>query len=207
MGLNYTKFRRSTRCIDEFPLNTPQTDSPSDPAADPLALLRQLEGAGPDRKADQSGRAPATWRGFAFTIEDLNLAVPLAEGLQTAPGREVWPLPLCREWVRGMIAVDGEVYTVIDFARFIGRRPVPSAVDAGLLLMPGDGFNSALLLDSRIGLRSFRNDSPAVTPTDFDPALAPFLSTALMDGGQSWGVLDVAALRSVERFVRIGRTP
>ena len=147
----------------------------------------------------------AGWRGLAFTIADLDLVAPLADGLQSAPGREAQPLPLCREWVRGMLVIGGEIYTVIDFARFIDRRPVASAEGASLLLMPGDGFNSALLLDSRISLRTFSDDLPAAETDNFDPALAPFLSAVLREGEQPWGVLDIAALKGAESFVRIGR--
>ena len=188
-------------------MNTPQTD----PTPNPRALLQQLEDAGPGEKAGPLAHGRAVgWRGFAFTIEDLDLVVPLADGLEMrlkgVPGREAQPLPLCRAWVRGIIAVGGEIYTVIDFAQFIGRRPVASAESAGLLLMPGDGFNCALLLDSRISLRTFSNNLPVTAVGDFDPALAPFLRAVLLEGEQPWGVLNIEALKGAESFVNIGRS-
>ncbi len=186
-----------------------------------MTLLQQLEDAGSGGKADADAPGPGPgrpatglWRGLAFTIEDLNLVTPDAGGLRVAPGREaqLLPLPWCREWVRGMLPVGGEIYTVIDFARFIGRRPLAASRDASpnayrnasLLLMPGDSFNSALLLDSRISSRTFSHDWPQTEVADFDPALAPFLSAVLMDGGQPWGVLDTTALMGSESFIRIG---
>lgn len=189
----------------------------ADPMANPttgsMTLLQQLEDAGrgeqtgmpdaPDSKARRARGDAGVWRGFAFTIEDLALVVPCANGLQVAPGGEVQPLPLSREWVRGVISVSGEIYTVIDFARFIGRRAVAASRDASLLLMAGEQFNSALLLNSHLSLRAFDNDLPPASAAD--AVLAPFLSASLLDDNQTWGVLDIMALTNSESFVGIGR--
>ncbi len=171
-----------------------------------MTLLQQLEEAGLGQPPAAAGNAGDIWRGFAFAIQSLNLVVPQAEGLQVAPaGVAAQPLPLSREWVRGITSIGGEVYTVIDFAHFIGRWPVASSATANLLLMSGERFNSALLLDSRISLRSFRHDLPAAESADVDPVLAPFLRESLRDGEQIWGVLDSAVLMSAEHFIHIGR--
>ena len=175
-----------------------------------MTLLQQLEDAGRHEKAGALGRGAGVWRGFAFSIEALNLVVPLADSLRVVPCRDVPPLPvpLSREWVRGIILVDGEIYTVIDFARFIGRRPVASNADASLLLMTGEEFNSALLLDSRISLKTFSEPQaePETAEDDpADPAVEPFVSASLVDGAQTWGVLDIKALMNSGHFVGLGQ--
>ena len=177
------------------------------PKTAPMTLLQQLEDAGRHEKAGALGRGAGVWRGFAFSIEALNLVVPLAEGLRVVPCRAVSPLPvpLSREWVRGIILVDGEIYTVIDFARFIGRRPVASNADASLLLMTGEEFNSALLLDSRISLKTFSEPQPEPETADIDPAVEPFVSASLVDGAQTWGVLDIKALMNSGHFIGLGQ--
>ena len=183
-------------------MNTPQTD--------PLALLRQLEGASIGENASALGREHSgVWHGFAFNIEELNLVVPFADGLEVVPVGEAQPLPLSREWVRGVINIRGEIYTVIDFAHFIGRRqaasgPADSGRGASLFLLSNDGVKSALLLDSRVSLRAFSHDLPKLEFSGFSPVLMSFLSVLLMDGDQPWGVIDVDALTSSESFVNIG---
>ena len=190
----------------EFALNTPQPG--------PLALLQQLESAGLGEKASApsagagAGASEARagiGRGFAFTIEELNLVVPFAAGLRIARSRDAQPLPLSREWVAGIIHIRGEIYTLIDFARFIGRRAATAGKDAGLLLLADNRIKSALLLDSPVSLRAFNRDPPAGDVAGFDAALSPFLSAVWLDDGQPWGVLDVAALTRSARFVNIGR--
>ena len=188
-------------------MNTPQTD--------PLALLRQLEGASIGENASALGREHSgVWHGFAFNIEELNLVVPFADGLEVVPVGEAQPLPLSREWVRGVINIRGEIYTVIDFAHFIGRHQAASGpadlgqADSGrgasLFLLSNDGVKSALLLDSQVSLRAFSHDLPKVAFSGFPPVLMPFLSVLLMDGDQPWGVIDVDTLTSSESFVNIG---
>ena len=205
--------------------SAPRIDATTGPADStdsviaPTTLLRQLQDAGAQSDAPPRARAEG-WRGFTFAVEDLNLVVPWADGLQIAPGREAQPLPLCREWVRGMLSVGGEIYTVIDFPRFIGRRPAAWGAGGSLLLLPGDDFNSALLVDSRIGMRTFSDDLPGAEINEiaevaevaepaedgvFGPALRPFLRKALKEGDRLWGVLEVAALMRDARFIHIGR--
>ncbi len=191
-------------------MNTPQPG--------PLALLQQLESAGLGEKASPPGGGEGAGasearagigRGFAFTIEELNLVVPFAAGLRIARSRDAQPLPLSREWVAGIIHIRGEIYTLIDFARFIGRRAATGGKDAGLLLLADNRIKSALLLDSPVSLRAFNRDPPAGAGAEsvagFDAALSPFLSAVWLDDGEPWGVLDVAALTRSARFVNIGR--
>ena len=178
--------------------------------SDPLAALRQLEDAslGEEGSAFVWNRA-AVWHGFAFSVEELELVVPLAVGVGIAPGRSllpspVLPLPLSREWVVGMVNIRGEVHTVIDFARFIGR-PAAASTGANLLLLSNDVCKSALLLDNRISLRAFDRDLPEADRATAAPSLAPILSALLLEGDQPWGVIDVESLLSAENFVDIAR--
>ncbi len=179
---------------------------------DPPALLRRLEDASLGEEASALGRARAVraddWRGFAFAVEDFNLVAPFADGMEIATCGEAQPLPLSREWVVGILPLRGAIYTVIDFARFIGCGAVAAAgahasPRANLLLVSNERIQSALLLDNPIRLRTFRHDLPGAEAAGFPPALAPFLAR-VVDDGRPWGVLDVAALTSSERFVTIG---
>lgn len=172
----------------------------SAPPPAPPALLRQLESAG--APAQPGADRP---RGFAFGVEELHLVAPFAPGLRTARWREPQPLPLCHDWVAGMLHIRGEIYTLIDFARFIGRRATPATPGSGLLLISTPRINSALLLARPVSLRAFDPDPPIGEHAGFDAALKPFLSAVWRDDGRDWGVLDVAALTASPRFVTIGR--
>lgn len=176
---------------------------PHPPAA--LAGLRQLQQAAGDAKHRQFATQNAdTWRGFAFHIEELNLVFPQRDGLQIAQGGAHQALPLCRDWVRGTMAAGDALYCVIDFAHFIGRRPA-ARQNANLLLIRGEAFNSALLLDGRISLRVFAGDAAAESAPAANANLTPYVRARQNEGGQIWEVLDADKLLNSSAFIRLGR--
>ena len=179
-------------------MNTAQTS--------PLALLQQLEEASLGERAIAFEREfVQSWRGFTFNIEDLNLVVPFAGGFEILPCGEIQPLPLSRKWVKGMTNIRGEIYTVIDFAQFIGYGPMVSTRGGNLFLLPDDNLKSALLLDSRISLKTFSQDLSNAEASGFNQALLPFISAVLTDESQSWVVINVEVLMKAQSFVNIGR--
>ena len=171
----------------------------------PVELLQQLEQASYGEIAlDAEADAVETWRGFAFAIEDLHFCLPFSSGYEIVPETGVQPLPMSRDWVRGMTNVRGEVYTVVDFARFIDRAPATLNRGASLLLLPDRGLRSALLLENRINLKTFAQDLPRVENHRLGATVSPYLSAVVLEDETQWGVLDVAALSGADDFVNIG---
>lgn len=170
-------------------------------------LLRQLAGAALGRQVNAPGNG---WRGFAFRLNGPHdreyLVAPLADGMEIASPRGLCALPHCQNWVRGMLRARGVIYTVIDFAGFLGFGAT-DATRARLLLLPAPrpDFHSALLLDSRISLRAFELGLPEAGVGDAAAPLAPYLRASLREGARRWGVLDVGALLSSEKWLRVGR--
>ena len=185
---------------------------------EPMTLLQQLEYA---RLGENVSTLPQPsnhgWRGFTFHVAEVNLVVAQRDGLHTVPNWQaqspLQPLPLTHNWVEGMIFLGGKIYTVIDFAHFIGYRPTISHDNANLLLISAERFNSALLVDSPIRLCRF-NDAATIStdgyatahniPPTPTPTLAPFLGDSVQDGVSTWSVLDVGALIRSEKFINIG---
>ena len=145
-----------------------------------------------------------TWQGFAFAVGRWNLALPCTDGFAIAPVGELSPVPMARDWVRGMQTVRGEVHTVVDFAAFIGLAPTPVAPTCNLLALPDSALKSALLIAGRIRVRSFAHALPAGDDEPFPTTLAPYLSRVVVDRDQPWGVIDVEALCNSPDFVQIG---
>lgn len=115
---------------------------------------------------------------------------------------EVLPLPplthvpLTKSWYCGVANVRGTLYSISDFAAFIGGPQTPrSAQSRVLLTSPQLAANAGLLVDQVLGLR--------------DAANWPREETA--DGvsyrdeqGQIWRQLDVAGLLQRPEFLQIG---
>jgi twitching motility protein PilI len=98
--------------------------------------------------------------------------------------------------------VRGNLYSVVDFAAFVGGRDAAGGEHARLLLL-GERFRSAaaLLVDRSLGLRN---------PAELK-ARAPAAGSAVWlrgeyddEAGGSWRELDVAALVRDPEFLAIG---
>jgi len=180
-------------------------------------LLHQLEDAALGRRMSAPG---GDWRGFAFRLgrrdggygrragrhDGEYLVVPLADGMEIASATRLCALPHCHNWVRGITALRGAIYTVIDFADFLGFGAT-DAVRARLLLLPAPqhDVHSALLLDRRVSLRAFEHGLPEVGLDGVAASLAPYLRASVREGARQWGVLDVGALLFSEKWLRVGR--
>ena len=171
----------------------------------PVDLLLGLERASQGNLLDDPEQiAGEFWRGFVFQIEDLNIAVPFAGEFEIVPALPVSALPLTQPWILGMTNVRGEIYTLVDFSAFIGRRPVRLGPKCHFLLLPDSGLKSALVLDSRIRLRTFASDLQSEGKIWLDPGLTPYLDRVISDGGERYGVIDIQALCTAPEFQRIG---
>ena len=75
-----------------------------------------------------------TWRGFCFNVSGLNIVFPFMGGYEILPDKEIQNIPWTTDWVRGVTNVRGEIYTVVDFAAFLGLPPVVSIRRSTLFL-------------------------------------------------------------------------
>ena len=157
-----------------------------------------------NRTSGEPESQTGTWRGFVFNVGQLSLAAPCADGLEVVSVRELSPVPMAQDWIRGMQSIHGEIYTVVDFAAFIGLAPTPVAWTCNLLALPDAGLKSALLIAGRISTRSFSSALPLGDCGQFHVNLNPYLSAVVVDQGQQWGVVDVDALCGSRDFVQIG---
>ena len=72
------------------------------------------------------------------------------------------------------------------------------------LLLPDPVLKSALVLDSRVRLRSFSVDLQNEAEVWPDSGLDPYLERVITDDDEKWGVLDIMALCGAPEFQRIG---
>ncbi len=178
----------------------------NDQTVSPLDIFQQLENDSlGNQLTDAEAVAGEVWRGFVFNVDGLDLAVPFLGEFGIVPNQEMFAVPMASSWVKGMTNVRGEIYTVVDFSEFIGRKPVRMTKRCNLLLLPDSGLKSALLLDGRISLRTFSFDLPLASNDLFYSKLAPYLSRVVVDGDKQWGVLDVEALCGSRKFSQIGQ--
>ena len=127
--------------------------------------------------------------------------IDLAEAGEVIPVPSITAVPLTRAWFRGVANVRGNLYSVVDFAAFLGAG-VATANEQARLVLLGERFRSAaaLLVDRSLGLRNpaqLRAREPA-------PGRQTWLRAEYDDeaGGQ-WRELDVADLVRHPEFLTV----
>ncbi len=175
------------------------------PETSPLKLFQSLENASLGNLLDDSAIvSQASWRGFVFKIEELSLAIPFDGEFEIVPAQELSPLPMTQPWLLGMTNIRGNIYTLIDFSHFIGRRLVRLNSRCNFLLLPDVGLKSGLVLDGRISLRSFSADLIDDDQVSLDSGLNPYLSKVFDDNNEKFGVIDIDSLCNSPEFANIG---
>lgn len=139
--------------------------------------------------------------------------VSLAEAGEIVPLPPIAPVPLTRDWFRGLVNLRGTLFTVIDLARFAGDPATPIDKDARLLAVGARlQFNTAILVSKMLGLRStggmqLRTQSFAAPQPQRDawPPAAWQGAVWIDDAGAHWQELSLARLVQDESFLQVGR--
>lgn len=101
----------------------------------------------------QRGESPRALLGIQGGSIQWLLELP--ETGEIVPLRHVTPVPLTKPWFRGLANVRGTLYSVVDFAAFLGFDPTPITPETRLVMANGRlGFSSALLVQRALGLRN-----------------------------------------------------
>jgi len=127
--------------------------------------------------------------------------VDLADVGEVIPVPELLGVPLTKPWFAGVANVRGNLFSIVDFAAFMGGPAVPRNDQARLLLIAErHRMRSALLVNRVIGLR--RADQFRVQ--DEGEPLEPWeLSRHVDTDNHKWRALDVDSLVRHASFLQV----
>jgi twitching motility protein PilI len=112
-------------------------------------------------------------------------------------------VPLAKPWFRGLANIRGNLFSVIDFAGFLGRGNVPAAAQNRLVLFgPRTGDLRAGIVVARVlGLRNLAELAPAAAVTD---APSWYAQRWIDASGGAWQEIDLARLARDPAFLQVG---
>lgn len=127
--------------------------------------------------------------------------VDLASASEVAVMPAYVPVPLTHPWFLGVSNVRGNLYGIVDFARFLGGPPTqPSADNRVLLAHPRYRVNAGLLVSRVLGLRNIA-ELERQPPGE---GAAPWMSARLSEpAGEVWKELDLPVLLNQPDFLGI----
>lgn len=129
--------------------------------------------------------------------------IRLADAGEVLTLPEIVPVPLTRPWYLGVANIRGNLFSVVDFGRFLGHDEAPASSQARLVLFgprAGD-INAGLVVTRVLGLRNVSELAPAAPPQG-----APgWYGQRWMDGdGHAWQEIDLAVLARDPAFLQVG---
>jgi len=136
--------------------------------------------------------------------------LPLGQSGEIVAMSQILPVPYARDWFKGVLNIRGNLFGVVDLARFIasgqeppGSVPPEAAGEASVVTLNSQlEVNCALRVDSLAGLRggdSFvsRTAAPAGSPDYFGEC-------HLDAQGVAWQEINLRALAQSPSFLSIG---
>ncbi|HEX6793637.1 MAG TPA: chemotaxis protein CheW [Casimicrobiaceae bacterium] len=112
------------------------------------------------------------------------------------------PVPLTKAWFLGLANIRGNLYSVIDFAAFLGDPRIPLTSLSRLVLLSARGGESAGIVVERVlGLRNLAQFSPQ----DSDAAAPAWQVAAWRDAdGVVFREIDLGMLARDQAFLQVG---
>lgn len=194
------------------------------PTTDRKKSLREFQARLSERlRQAATGTAPSARLGVQVGAR--RLLVELSEAGEVVPlPSSIAPVPLTREWFRGLVNLRGSLYAVSDLARFAGDSFTPVTRDARLIAFaPRLGLNGAIVVARMLGLQNTdamsASDGAEQAETEVAAEVAEADAGAGMDDprpawlgadwidaeGRRWTELSLARLAADDRFLAVGR--
>src|ERR1051326_3327954 len=128
--------------------------------------------------------------------------VDLVDAGEVIPVPPITPVPLTHAWFAGVANIRGNLYSVVDFAAFLGAAPAEITEQARLVLIHGKyRVSAALLVDRVLGMYG----SEQLQHRRDADASARWVKAEYTDSsGKAWQELDVPQLVRHADFLNVG---
>lgn len=139
---------------------------------------------------------------LGMQVGDEAWMVTLTDVSEVIPVPELTPTPLTLPWFGGIANIRGNLFGVVDLARFLGPEPTPIDPDTRLVLAHSRfRVNAGLLIRRTLGLRN-ASQSRSRAVSDTEPA---WVGGEFEDGeGRIWKELNLRKLVQHPGFLQVG---
>jgi twitching motility protein PilI len=129
--------------------------------------------------------------------------VRLADAGEVVALPHIVTVPMTKPWFLGVANIRGNLFSVIDFAGFLGADPITPSAATRLVLFGTRSceLNAGIVVSRVLGLRNVAELAPAASPTD---AQEWFAQRWLDEDGNGWQEIDLAKLARAPAFLQVG---
>ena len=140
---------------------------------------------------------------LGLSANDSRWLIRLADAGEVITVPQIVTVPMTKPWFLGVANIRGNLYTVVDFAGYLGGEPVALAGSTRLVLFGprvGD-LNAGLVVQRVLGLRNLSDLAPAAAVPDGAPWYAQRWTD---EEGNAWQEIDLAKLARTPEFLQVG---
>ena len=134
---------------------------------------------------------------------DSRWLIRLADAGEVITVPQIVQVPMTQPWFLGVANIRGNLFSIVDFAGYLGFPLAVAATTTRLVLFgPRVGeLHAGIVVPRVLGLRNVAELAPAPTPAD----AAPWYAQRWMDGdGNAWQEIDLAKLARTPAFLQVG---
>lgn len=163
--------------------------------------LREFQLSVANRLKDLASRKTVSSK-LGFQVGGDNWIVNLVDVSEVVPVPQVMMVPLTRSWFRGVANVRGNLFSIVDFAAFLGGEATSQTSERRVILLSDRRIaGSGLLIGRMLGLR---NPEQLQAVPDASPARAWIKGVYKDQAGTLWRELDVPLLVEDPAFLEVG---
>lgn len=170
-------------------------------ARNKVSLREFQEGVVARLKEAASGAATQASSKMGIQVGREKWLVNLSDVGEVVPLPALQPVPMTKRWFSGVANVRGVLYTVVDFAHFLGGEINQPGIENRLLLANAKyRINAGIVVRHMLGLKN-----PEQFQVGEAVGLAPWIAGEYVDGnGEIWKELNMAGLLQHPDFLNAG---
>ena len=129
--------------------------------------------------------------------------VRLADAGEVVALPHIVTVPMTQPWFLGVANIRGNLFSVVDFAFFLGAEPIAAAATTRLVLFGARAceLNAGIVVQRVLGLRNVAELAPASMPAD---AHDWYAQRWMDDEGNAWQEIDLGKLARSPAFLQVG---
>ena len=129
--------------------------------------------------------------------------IRLADAAEVVAVPPLAGVPLTQRWFLGLANIRGNLFSVIDFAAFLGREPIVIGALSRLILLNGRSGeqNAGIVVQRVLGLRNLAQLTPV---DDSSPSAEWHVQRWADSDGSTWQEIDLVKLARDPAFLQVG---
>lgn len=167
--------------------------------------LLKLNDRGVTRAKQSDGHAESEWSGVAFRVGHISLVIPLGEVAEVVGNLSYTPVPMSKNWMKGVSNLRGRLLPLINLSQFIGVNvQEKTAVKNKVIVLDQKNMFCGLIVDQVYGIQHFNKEQFVGGEVDVQEGINPYLQGYFKrENNRVWHVFMLSKLVKDEKYLNV----